>query len=161
MSGKRKLDRFRSSKRLVSYRVLILAAAFVVLTLFWRQVDGEPRLTSGTYPLRHVNGDASLAIVVSGQEVALHWIGIRFADVNAAKAWLESRLESAQRIRVRFDRRRLDETGNLIAYMYENDELLNESLVRSGIATPAAHPSDHASLAQTLHRAAKVTQADK
>ena len=47
------------------------------------------------------------------------------------------------------DRRRLNSQGHFLAYVYVGDKLLNEELVRAGLARVDIYPGDN----QTMHRA--------
>ena len=60
---------------------------------------------------------------------------------------------SEQDVRLQFDKRRIDRYGRVLAYVYVGDRLLNEELVRAGLATASAFPGDSQAMARRLRKA--------
>ncbi len=58
-----------------------------------------------------------------------------------------------QQVRVQLDRRRLDVDGAILAYVHAGDRLLNEEIIRAGLARAATQPQDLPSLARRLQAA--------
>ena len=118
-------------------------------------------IESGEYQLQRIHEDASLTIVTVDKDALspqtgtfdVGWLGIEITRADAAARWLNALLPPGQLLEVRFDRRRLDAAGKLIAYLYLGEELLNETLIRRGFAIEATHPSDHAPIARRLREA--------
>lgn len=125
-------------------------SALVILILFlrfWRFADrgpGEPEnLGEGSYSvLRVVDGDTLL--LESGSRVRL--IGVDTPEsvkpdspVEAfgpeAAAYTEQFVEDAGgEVYLRFDRERKDRFDRFLAYVYSGERMLNEELVREGLA---------------------------
>ena len=61
--------------------------------------------------------------------------------------------------RLRFDRRKLDKYGRLLAYVYVGDVMLNEELVRRGLARAVHYPGDSESLARRIRAAEQEARA--
>lgn len=128
----------------------------------------DPRdhvLRPGVYRVLQVNDDASIDVSVpssmnvnaamngiasttgtgrnSAQRMRIRLLGIALSHPLEAAGQLRERIDAGQQqIRLRFDRRRLDDTGTLLAYVFVDDVLLNEELVRLEFADPDTHPTD-------------------
>jgi micrococcal nuclease len=61
-------------------------------------------------------------------------------------------------VRLRLDKRRQDRFGRFLAYVYVNERMLNEELVRSGLARVSTFPGDSASLGNQLRAAEREAQ---
>ena len=68
------------------------------------------------------------------------------------------RLVRGQPVRLRFDRRRLDKYDRYLAYVYVEDLLVNEALVRAGLARVLVFPGDSESMARRLRAAQREAQ---
>lgn len=88
-------------------------------------------------------------------EVAVQLLGVSIPAQKASPALQqEGKLFTAEFLssgaaRLDLDRRRLDGQGHFLAYVYCGEGLLNEELIRAGLAQAETYPGDN----QTLHRA--------
>jgi micrococcal nuclease len=60
---------------------------------------------------------------------------------------------AGDRVQLRFDRRRIDRYQRYLAYAYVGDRMLNEALVRAGLARVSVFPGDSASMTRRLRKA--------
>lgn len=80
-------------------------------------------------------------------------------DPQSQAAWMERatdvtrRMVSGKTVRVRLDRRRIDQDGNLLAYIAVGDRMLNEHLVRQGLARVSAQSADSTAIVRQLRQA--------
>ena len=130
------------------WRPLILAsflAAWVLLR--WYQTSRLPREPEVLSP-----GPASLAEVIDGDTLRLtnrariRLLGVDTPEIHhddpslpADPLALEARdfvvaLTRERPIRLEFDRERIDRYGRFLAYVWVGDQLLNEELLRAGLA---------------------------
>lgn len=65
------------------------------------------------------------------------------------------------RAQLRFDKRRVDRYGRLLAYVYVDDRMLNEELVRAGLARVSLYPGDSESIGRQLRRAEEAARREK
>lgn len=63
------------------------------------------------------------------------------------------KLVAADAMRLELDKRRVDRYGDFLAYVYCDGELLNETLVRAGLARLDNYPGDNATVYRRLSRA--------
>lgn len=121
-----------------------------------------------------VEGDYEVARVVAGDRIAVrrrgesrgrvfpvHLLGIALADrrfEKPAREFLQSRLAGGG-CRLEFDKRRLDGEGAFLAYLFVGDALLNEELVREGLARAATEPDDSPPIARRLANAERQAKA--
>jgi endonuclease YncB( thermonuclease family) len=75
------------------------------------------------------------------------------ARYTAAARRLTESLVAGKSVRLRFDRRRADDDGCPLAYVYQDDHLVNEELVRAGLARVATMPGDSEPIARRLRTA--------
>ncbi len=61
-------------------------------------------------------------------------------------------------VRLRFDKRRLDQYDRYLAYVYVGERMLNEELVRAGLATVLVYPGDSQSMGRRLQVAEREAQ---
>jgi len=132
------------------YRVLlwVLAVAAVLARFYWMQqqpsADPEP-LGEGVYTVDEViDGDT---LRIGGAPIRL--IGVDCPELRGANSEPERWSREATRFteafvasgeaRLRFDRERIDQYDRYLAYVYVGDELLNEQLVRAGLARARLH----------------------
>ena len=93
------------------------------------------------------------------RSVRVRLLGVAAGDDSAnspvasrARNWMQDRL-SAGTCRLEFDKRRLDGEGAFLAYVFAGDSLLNEELVRAGLARAEAKPDDSSQIARRIARA--------
>lgn len=60
---------------------------------------------------------------------------------------------SGGRVHLRFDRRRVDQDGRYLAYLSVAEKMLNEELVRAGLARVCYYPGDSQTVARRLRKA--------
>jgi micrococcal nuclease len=63
-----------------------------------------------------------------------------------------------RRVRIQFDRRRTDRYDRYLAYVYVDDRMLNEELVRAGLARVRTYPGDSMSMARRFRVAEKAAR---
>ncbi len=61
-------------------------------------------------------------------------------------------------VRLRFDKRRLDRYDRYLAYVFVADKMLNEELLRAGLAVVSIFPGDSESIARRLRVAAREAE---
>ena len=109
----------------------------------------------GIYKVERVTADGTLLLLIESngqtQRAEVGFIGISIVDAQSVVKKLR-KLEG-EKVRLRFDRRRLDEKQMLIAYVFSGDQLWNETLVRSGIAKRTSHAADSATMVRQIKRA--------
>ena len=71
------------------------------------------------------------------------------------------RFVSEGHVRLRFDRRRQDRFGRWLAYVYVGDQMLNEELVRAGLAKVKVYRGDSTVLGRRLELAEEVARKAK
>jgi micrococcal nuclease len=125
--------------------VIVVAVAAVILARLWLTPPRAPDvLNEGTYRVqRVVDGDTLLLdnrayvrlVGVDAPETARSG---RHAEPFASEATEFARRFVDQQqgmVRLRFDRERVDKCGRFLAYVSVGDRMLNEELVRAGLAT--------------------------
>ena len=68
---------------------------------------------------------------------------------------------AAGEVHLRFDRRRIDQYDRFLAYVYVGDQMLNEELVRAGLARVRIYPGDSASIGRRLRRAEEQAKKER
>ena len=64
------------------------------------------------------------------------------------------------KLRLEFGRRRIDQYDRVLAFVFVEDEMLNEALVRAGLARAKIYPGDEGPLASRIQKAQKAAQAE-
>jgi endonuclease YncB( thermonuclease family) len=129
----------------------------------------EPPLAEGDYiVLRVVDGDTLLVApppgaAEAGRELRLRLLGIDCPESvkpnHPVEPWGREAAEftrqfvSGGAVRLRFDKRRLDQYDRYLAYVFVADKMLNEELVRAGLAHVLAYPGDSESMTRRLRAA--------
>jgi hypothetical protein len=144
------------------WHLVVPFSMFVVLLFCCRQRPDRTRIdpqqtivSAGQFEVSRVTPRGALDVIVPTRdgdrltEVLL--LGISIQDEQAAVESLR-RLAGAS-VRLRFDRRRVDETGTLQAYVFDGDLMLNEEFVRRGIATQDTHPADSGPIIRRIKKA--------
>ncbi|MBI3836697.1 MAG: thermonuclease family protein [Planctomycetia bacterium] len=117
--------------------------AFVVVQLWRSQAPPSPSepLAEGTYQLqRVVDGDT----IIVFPDAVIRLIGVNTPETvkpehpvepwgPEATAFTKHFLEAGT-VRLSFDRERVDRYGRFLAYVWVGDEMLNEALLRAGLA---------------------------
>ena len=115
-------------------------------------------IAPGHYAVRRIREDGLLELHLSSGEstrqrwVELRLLGIKIVDGPAAAAGM-TELIGPQRVWLRFDRRRLDNDGHLLGYVFVGGQLVNAELVRRGLARDDTHPSDFGPLVRQIKQA--------
>jgi len=81
-------------------------------------------------------------------EAPLQLLGVKSSDLTAAGKQFTDAFLSTGTPTLDLDRRRLDSAGHFLAYVYVDGRLLNEELIRAGLAQADIYPGDN----QTMHR---------
>lgn len=81
-------------------------------------------------------------------EAPLQLLGVKSSGLTEAGKRFTSKLLSLGTPSLDLDRRRLDSAGHFLAYVYVDGRLLNEELIRAGLAQADLYPGDN----QTMHR---------
>lgn len=133
-----------------------------------------PALEEGDYRVeRAVDGD-TIIVLADGRRQRVRLIGIDTPEVfqrgtgrrlqppepYAAEASAFTKdFIAGGRVRLRFGRNRLDKYDRLRAYVFVDEKMLNEELVRAGLAKVDLFPGDESSLTTRLKRAQREAQA--
>jgi len=141
-----------SVARRITYRrlragVVCLTLAVLVVAGYWRNQprDRAPEaLTEATYRVeRVVDGDTLLLAnrarvrlqgVDTPETVKPNHPAERYGP-EASEFTRNFVAEAGGAVRLQFDRERIDKYGGLLAYVWAGDRMLNEELVREGLAT--------------------------
>jgi micrococcal nuclease len=70
-----------------------------------------------------------------------------------ASAFTRKFLASSDQLELRLDRRRKDRYGRFLAYVYVEERMLNEELVRAGLAKVVDYPGDSPQVKRLLRKA--------
>lgn len=167
--------RFRRRPR----RTWLVAALVAGLALVrwgydrWQDVPQpahDPPLAEGHYEVtRVVDGDTLVVRLPSTsprgrvRELRVRLLGIDCPETvqpdHAVEPWGPEAAEftktfvAGQAVQLRFDKRRLDKYDRYLAYVFVDDRMLNEELVRAGLATVSTFPGDSDSMTRRLRAA--------
>lgn len=173
---------FRRRPRIVWLTIILILAVLVVRA--WHRSDRLQRagnspetLAEGIYAVaRVVDGDT---LVITGSDGIQGQVGslrqdqqvrIRLLSIDTPETvkpdapvepWGEEATQFTRQfvargtVRLRFDRRRIDQYNRFLAYVYVNDRMLNEELVRAGLAKVKVYPGDSSAIGRRLTRAEK------
>lgn len=167
--------RFRRRPR----RTWLLAALIAVLALIrwgydrWRDIPQparQPPLAEGSYDVsRVVDGDTLVvrprAAASPGRvrEIRVRLLGIDCPESvkpdHPVEPWGPEAAEftrkfvSGHAVQLRFDKRRLDQYDRYLAYVFVDERMLNEELVRAGLAYVSIYPGDSDSMTRRLRKA--------
>ena len=120
---------------------VLIVAGFLVATRLWGWLRSSARefdfQASGPYHVVQVDEAGTLHL---DGEIPLRLIGIDIAldkgpVARQAVEFVRGRVEGRE-ITLEFDRERKDREGRLLAYVYSDGTLLNEDLIRFGLARP-------------------------
>lgn len=122
----------------------IALATLCIALLSWKLWDesGLPApevLVEGDYGVKETRA-GNLLLLTNGATVRL--IGIELTDAEPQNAQrFTTKFVAGRQVRLQFDRERIDREHRFLAYVWVEDRLLNEELVRAGFAT--ADPGFH------------------
>ena len=166
-------------------RLVLLVAALVIVILArvgydWLVREDSAPLTAGPCEVvRVVDGDT---IIVRQQsqppdpprvrEARVRLLGIDTPETvkpnSPVEPWgpeateFTKRLTAEGNVRLELDKRRIDRYGRSLAYVYVGDRLLNEELVRAGLARVSVYPGDSATIERRLRAAeAEAREAER
>jgi micrococcal nuclease len=91
-----------------------------------RVVDGDTLLLEGGMRVRLIGVDAPESVK---PDAPVEPWGPEAADFT--RAWIE---RAGGRVRLQFDRERVDDYGRHLAYVWDGERMLNEELIRAGMA---------------------------
>lgn len=166
----RRIRSFRWQLRRAPLWVVVLALVLVLLR--WWQDAHRPQtpgaLAEGTYRVqRVVDGDTLLL----ENNAYIRLIGADTPETKrpnhpvepfgpeAAEMTERFVAENGYEVRLEFDRQRLDRYGRFLAYVWLGDRLLNEELIRQGLATAETGYSYAADMKRRFRRAEQQAQA--
>lgn len=94
--------------------------------------------------LRVIDGD-TLKINYHDREESLRLIGIDTPEINTkegkeASAFVKALINPCDVITVEFDIQKRDRFGRFLGYVYFNEKMLNEEIIRAGHAKPMTVP---------------------
>ena len=97
-----------------------------------------PAMAEEAHVLRVIDGD-SLRIELRGLELDLRLLGINAPEYNQpggteAKAFVQAWVDKGGTVDLEFDRKRYGKYGRLLAWVWRDGELLQEEMVRRGLA---------------------------
>jgi len=127
-----------------------------------------PLLTEGPVDLvRVVDGD-TLIVRQHANEFRVRLLGVNAPESvkpnhpvepwgREASEWLRQQTDSGG-LAVRLDKRRLDRYGRSLAYLYIDEQMLNEELVRAGLAQVSVFPGDSPTVTRQLRAAQTEAQ---
>lgn len=142
--------------------------------------ETPPRLAEGVYPLgRVVDGDTIVIRAPRDAQSGKHNrdrrdVRVRLLDIDAPEsvkpdhpvepygpeaAQFAREFLDGDRVLLRFGRRRVDQYGRLLAYVFVDEAMLNEELVRAGLARVQIYPGDESSLTRRIVKAEREAQA--
>jgi len=135
----------RRYPRRMSYSAPALLAVVVLAALRW--LFGEP---AAPPPANLPEGNYSVERVVDGDTLLVRDLGrVRLMGINAPESvkpdhpvepWgreasaFTKQFFSQGKVRLQFDRERVDQYGRTLAYAWVGDKLLNEEIIRAGLA---------------------------
>ncbi len=137
---------------------LLIVAGFLVAARLWdwlrssaREFDFQAR---GPYHVVQVDDAGTLHL---DGEIPLRLIGIDIAldkgpVARQAVKFVRGRVEGRD-VTLEFDRQRKDLQGHVLAYVYSDGTLLNEELIRAGLARPKTGGDIDRSMATRFRRA--------
>ncbi len=130
----------------------------------WDVVDRRPvnpatqAIAPGEYAVRRTRDNGLIEVLIDNPTtVPERWVEVRLLGIELVEGPQAVRkireLIADQNVRLRFDRRRLDTDGVLLAYLYAGEQLLNAELVRQGLAHEATHGADSGPLVRQIQQA--------
>ena len=164
------LDRPHSFRRHRWRRLALATIVIAVLVLRW-QASGigvsAANLSEGRYQVTCVHGERTLELTggVQVRLLGLEPIVRRSATNDESVDAIEfaRRLVAGGRVRLQFDRTRIDNEGHCLAYVWLDDppteRLLNEELLRAGFCRAAANPPCSSAMKRRLAQAAEQARA--
>lgn len=170
----------RKFRRRPPHWVTIAIVAIVVIGgrvahLYFSAADTAPdALPEGEYKVeRAVDGD-TIIVIAAGRRRYVRLIGIDTPEVfdprgtgkplEPPEAFAEEasaftkQFISGGRVRLQFGRNRLDKFDRLRAFVYVGDELLNEEIVRAGLARVDSRPGDASPQIRRMEKAQREAQ---
>jgi endonuclease YncB( thermonuclease family) len=137
---------------------VLLVAGFLIAARLWGWLHSPSRdfdfQMSGPYRVVQVDDAGTLYL---GGEIPLRLIGIDVALdkgplARQAVEFVRARVEGRD-VTLEFDRQRKDLQGHVLAYVYSDGTLLNEELIRAGLALPDMGADVDRSMATRFRRA--------
>jgi len=155
-------------RRWPGYLVTVLIVAFLAARLLLDTDRAPDALEEGNYSVqRVVDGDTLL--LANGARVRLQGIDCpeSVKPDHPVEAWGPEAADFTRdflgtgEVRLRFDRERIDQYGRFLAYVYVDDRMLNEQLVRAGLATFEPGFNYSYSMKRLLERAEEEAKAQR
>ena len=156
---RRRYKRRRSSTALVCVGatvVLLVARAFLFPST--SPIHEVARLTEGVYQVDDIEADARIVLRHSNDankadssfRIAL--LGIEPNRTPEISAYLKTAI-SDRSVALRLDRTRIDQDGQMVGYVYIDDQLVNAEIVRIGMAKARCRPGDSGPIKRILKKA--------
>jgi micrococcal nuclease len=131
---RRSTYRYRRDHRTIVLGMMCLGFAFWRLSEVNVVQRGPERLDEGFHHVEAILG-GDLLLLTSGARVRLQAIDVPDSVSMAAKQFLQERISvAARRIRLTFGLERQDDHGHFLAFVWDGESMLNEELVRAGLA---------------------------
>lgn len=149
----------------------LLLAAILSWMPFAGRADRRERIdplytivVEGDYAVRTVSDLGTIGLLVpttaGNRCLSIELLGVEFEPTDQVVAWLRGIVEGKS-VRIRFDRRRLTEKRReLQAYVFVDDLLVNEAIVRAGLAVEATHPADSGEIMRRIKKAEQMARAE-
>jgi micrococcal nuclease len=164
--------------------VLFLAFLIFLAWMRWggallshREAPPLELLPEGTYTLvRVVDGDTILVEPADGGATASGHARVRLIGIDAPESvkpdhpvepWGKEAAEFTRDylddgpFQIRLDRRRKDRYDRFLAYVYVEEQLLNEALVRAGLSRAVHYPGDSPQIARRIREAEMEAQREQ
>ena len=139
--------RFSLPRRRPGRTFVLLLLATLVLVRWWQSRDDPPppeTLPEGTYAVRRVV-DGDTLLLANGARVRLFGADtpetvkpnhpVELFGPEATEFTRRFVAQAGGVVRLQFDRQRLDRYGRFLAYVFDGQRMLNEELIRAGLAT--------------------------
>lgn len=163
------IRRYRPPRRRAAVLFLL---ALILVTLrscgFWETPSAPESLPEGDYPVeRVVDGDTLLL----RNRARIRLLGIDAPETvrpnHPIEPWGKEASEFLRRatigrsVRLEFDRERVDRYGRFLAYVWVEDTLLNEALLRAGLARAKLAYRYSSTMKTRFERAELAAQAER
>ena len=154
--------RFLPRRRPWRYALAFVAAVAALRWVWDYQQQGQVHpivaaIAPGQYVVKQVRDDGVLEVFIDTENSPARWIAVRLLGIQTvadAESVAQIReLVGQGPVRLRFDRRRLDEDSNLLAYVFVAERFVNVELVRQGLVREATHQSDSGPIVRQLKQA--------
>ena len=160
----------RSPRRAIVFFALLLIAVALRYGFFPAEAPSPPALDAGEYDVRRVV-DGDTLLLTNGARVRM--LGVDTPETvmpdhavepwgpEASKFTKQAIASHGGRVRLQFDRERQDRFERFLAYVWLEDKLLNEELVRRGLATAELQYNYSPAMKRRLQRAEAAARQER